>query len=233
MSISHLVSESRSPGVRALYPPRTAGFFYYHRPKDLPFTAGAIRFRISSVLPSNFPAGRDLLRPDGVPWQVPFPALARSRPILQELLLRDKLITKSELEGSAALFPGVRARGPRTLLHRFDEEFPVVFDGANYIQRCGGDGAAFRIRRALVRFELSTLPEHRDMRVVVLRVVEMITPPTLKIDGYDGYLPPPLQGGLVQRSAPGRGTNIRPWSRKLESTWGKALAPLVAANETD
>ncbi|KAJ7138485.1 hypothetical protein C8R43DRAFT_842363, partial [Mycena crocata] len=196
-------------------PRRTAGFFYYHRPKDLPFTASAIRFRIAAVNPKTFAKGADLLRPDGAPWEVPLSRIISKRsPKLLEQLLRDRLITDVDLEQSAMVFPGNRAR----LLHRFGDLFPISFEGMHYLQIvCGETHHRLDVRvfheqrggmssavhpysgRALVRFELSTLPEYASARVVVLRLVKMIDPPTLRLQNYDGYLPPPIEGELVQR----------------------------------
>ncbi|KAJ7689787.1 hypothetical protein B0H17DRAFT_1065888 [Mycena rosella] len=235
-------------GVKAIFPPRSAGFFYYHRPKDLPFTAGAIRFRIAAVSLRTFATGRDLTRLDGAPWEVPLPTLSKSRPALRELLLRDRLVTKAEIEQCMLMFPGRHARAATALLHRFNDPFPVSFDGANYIQTvCGGEKRRCDVRvfheqrvgppssvypysgRALVRFELSTLPEHAGSRVAVLRVVKLIDPPKLRIPNYDGYLPPPVEGELVQRPRRSRGLGVVPWTRKLDTKIGEALARLLDA----
>lgn len=133
-------------GVMDVFPPRSAGFFYYHRPKDLPFTAGAIRFRISAVSVRTFPKGHDLTRPDGAPWEVPLARLSKGRPALRELLLRDQLVTKAEMEQCQLMFPGRHAR-PTNALHRFDDPFPVTFDGANYVQTvCGGEKRQCAVR---------------------------------------------------------------------------------------
>ncbi|KAJ7494245.1 hypothetical protein B0H11DRAFT_1714649 [Mycena galericulata] len=238
-------------GVETRCPPRTTGFFYFHRPTDLPPTAAAIRFRIASVNPDHFSRGRDLLRPDGAPWEVPLPTLARSRPAVQDLLLRDGLVTHSELQHCAALFPRGRALLAQRLLHRFHQPFPVGFASAHYLQIvCGGqkycsDVRVFHEHRkgspaavypysgiALVRFELSKLPEHRGERVAVLRVIKMIKPPELRIAGYDGYLPAPVEGELVQRPAHASRVGTQPWSRKLDSPIGKPLALLLDAEGT-
>ncbi|KAJ6567008.1 hypothetical protein B0H19DRAFT_716760 [Mycena capillaripes] len=233
-------------GVASAFPPRTVGYFYYHQPEDLPSTAGAIRFRIASVNPATFSRGHDLLRPDGVPWEVPLPTISKTRPVLQQLLLRDGLVTESQLRQSAALFPSQRSRA-QTLLHHFDQPFSVEFDSANYIQVvCGGHKYPVDIRvfheqrngascavypysgRALVRFEISTLPQHANSRAAVLRVVKMIEPPKLRIHPYDGHLPCPVEGQLVCR---GRPRGAVPWSRKLDSPRGNSLRMLLDIEE--
>ncbi|KAJ6585686.1 hypothetical protein B0H19DRAFT_1059884 [Mycena capillaripes] len=222
-------------GVASAFPPRTAGYFYYHQPKDLPSTAGAIRFRVASANPAKFSKGRDLLRPDGVPWEVSLPIISTTRPVLQQLLLRDGLVTESQLSQCAALFPSPQSR-TQTLLHRFDQPFSVEFDGINVIQVvCGDHKYRVDIRvfheqrngslcaiypysgRALVRFEISNLPQHQqaNSRAAVLRFVKMIEPPKLRIPHYDGYLPCPAEGQLVYR---GRTRGAVPWSRTLDDS---------------
>ncbi|KAJ6548119.1 hypothetical protein DFH09DRAFT_1169824 [Mycena vulgaris] len=243
-------------GAKIVFPPQSSGFIYYHRPKELPFTAGALRFRIAGVNPAKFDKGRDLIRPDGMPWEVPLPTLSKTRPVLRELLLHDGLVTESELEQCRRLFPGGRPRDAQTLLHSFHQTFSVSFEAMTHIQiLCGGqrhycDVRVFHEQRlhkqqigrpssihpysgcALVRFELSTLPEHANSPAAVLRVVKMIDPPKLRIPGYDGYLPPPVEGELVQRHRGSRGVGMRIWARKLDSLRGKPLALLLDTSQS-
>lgn len=70
-----------------------------------------------------------------------------------------------------------------------------------------------------MRFELSTLPQHAGSRVVVLRVVKLIDPPKLRVPNYDGHLPPPVEGELVQRPRRGPLGSV-PWARKLDTKVG-------------
>ncbi|KAJ7100464.1 hypothetical protein C8R44DRAFT_946921, partial [Mycena epipterygia] len=226
-------------GVSIVYPPRTAGFFYYHRPKELPFIAGAIRFRVAAVNPAAFSAGRDLVRPDGAPWEISLPTILKRQPILRQRLLRDNLVTEAELDECAILFPSNHFRAP-SIIHRFDQLFPVKFDSAHSVQViCGGqkyrcnDALVFTsaLGRALVRFELSKLPEHAKSRVAVLRIVKMIEPPKLRIPDYDGHVPLPIEGQLVLRPRRSKGVCEKPWSRKLDSAVGKPLAVLLDAEE--
>ncbi|KAF7353936.1 hypothetical protein MVEN_01079900 [Mycena venus] len=223
------------------FPPRTAGYFYFHHSKDLPVTTGAVRFRIAS--PAKFSAGDDLLRPDGTPWEVTLASIAKSRPALRELLLRDGLVTEAELSECTALLPSRRAR-PQAFLYRFDQPFSIRFDGALVIQIVVGDqkyrrrifplvdqrkGAGFApySGRALVRFEVSPLPEHEKSRVV-LRVVKIIDQPQLLIPDYDSYVPRPVEGELISR--PGQGsTTVKIWSNKLFSKQWDPLRLLLEA----
>jgi hypothetical protein len=52
----------------------------------------------------------------------------------------------------------------------------------------------------LVRFERSTLPDHRGTRTVVLRFLKIITPLKCVIPLYDGYIMPPKEGDLHRKS---------------------------------
>ena len=54
--------------------------------------------------------------------------------------------------------------------------------------------------RALARFELSTLPEHKGTRTIVLRFLKMITPVKCVIPNYDGHIFSPKEGELHRRS---------------------------------
>ncbi|KAF7359017.1 hypothetical protein MSAN_01242400 [Mycena sanguinolenta] len=242
------LSYYKHKGVPSAFPPRTAGYFYFYRPQNLPCTAGAIRFRIASVYPAKFSRGRDLLRPDGVPWEVSLPMVAKTRPVLRDLLLRDGLVTATELRECQDMFHSHRKMGRvQTLLYRFDQPFSVSFDGSNHIQIVIGAQkyssriAVFQEQRsgwscpysgkALVRFELSPLPEHANSRRIVLRVIKITDPPKLRIPYYDGYLPRPNEGELVYRPRQGPGSKVGPWSRSLDSQVGEPLRLLLDAKE--
>ena len=56
------------------------------------------------------------------------------------------------------------------------------------------------VGRALVRFERSTLPEHKDTRTVLLRFLKITTPVNCVIPDYDDYVCFPKEGGLHRRS---------------------------------
>jgi hypothetical protein len=55
---------------------------------------------------------------------------------------------------------------------------------------------------ALVRFERSTLPEHKGTRTLVLRFLKIITPVKCVTPLYDGYIVAPEEGKLHRRSSP-------------------------------
>ena len=85
--------------------------------------------------------------------------------------------------------------------------------------------------KALVRFELSPLPEHAANPRVVLRVIKITDPPKLRISHYDGYVPRPKEGELVYRPHQGPGSAVRPWSRTLDSRLGEPLRRLLDAQQ--
>jgi hypothetical protein len=53
----------------------------------------------------------------------------------------------------------------------------------------------------LVRFERSTLPDHKDARTVVLRFLKIITPITCVFPLYDGHVRLPKEGELNQKKS--------------------------------
>jgi hypothetical protein len=52
---------------------------------------------------------------------------------------------------------------------------------------------------ALCCFERSNLPQHQGTRTVVIRIVKIISPVTCRYPDYDGRVPLPVEGELVQR----------------------------------
>jgi hypothetical protein len=78
---------------------------------------------------------------------------------------------------------------------------------------------------ALARFERSTLPEHEDARIVVLRFVKIITPVKCVIPVYDGHLCCPKEGELYQKTPISReSNNPKVWSVNIDKPTGGPLA---------
>ena len=76
---------------------------------------------------------------------------------------------------------------------------------------------------ALVRFERSTLPEHKDTRTVVLRFLKIITPVKCVIPQYDNYIRCPKEGELCRKKHHVWSINIDKPStmqRGLQLLWG-------------
>jgi len=65
------------------------------------------------------------------------------------------------------------------------------------------------------RFELSTLPEHAKEPTLVVRILEVLTPITCSIPGYDGSVVEPREGQLLsRRTFSGR---VQNWAYPLNS----------------
>ncbi|KAK7036056.1 hypothetical protein R3P38DRAFT_614396 [Favolaschia claudopus] len=247
---SDCITYYKHKGVEHPFPQHSAGYFYFHRPPDLPPMSGALRFR---CVPVNDPGAfdseesSDLLRPDSLPWEVPLSTLSNARPLLRDLLLRDGLVTADEVEESMRRFPFTQSRRS-DFIFRHDQMFSIPFE-CMHIVTLVNDPHQFRFRsavfgerrlvaqaagsvrrppvfpysgRALVRFELMKLPRYSEARVV-LRVVKMVVPPTLLIPDYDGYLPAPREGKLITRPHQGTGKHVAAWSRALGSPLGRFL----------
>jgi hypothetical protein len=75
---------------------------------------------------------------------------------------------------------------------------------------------------ALVRFERSTLPNHKGTRTVVLRFLKIITPVKCVVPHYDEYIYCPLakEGELYQRN---RGNQLEIWTVNIDTP----INPLV------
>jgi hypothetical protein len=72
------------------------------------------------------------------------------------------------------------------------------------------------IGRALAQFERSTLPEHKDTRTVVLRILKLITPVNCVIPEYDGHVCSPKEGELFQRYTGNVKRKLRVWSLNID-----------------
>ena len=68
------------------------------------------------------------------------------------------------------------------------------------------------IGSALVRFERSTLPEHKGTRTVVLRFLKIIAPLKCVIPLYDGFIGCPKEGDFYCRAH-------KLWSRNIDNSY--------------
>jgi hypothetical protein len=67
----------------------------------------------------------------------------------------------------------------------------------------------------LVRFERSTLPDHKGTRTLVLRFLKIFTPVKCVIPLYDGKIVPPEEGELHRRFFR-KYTNPPAWSVNID-----------------
>ncbi|KAI0318908.1 hypothetical protein OF83DRAFT_1170671 [Amylostereum chailletii] len=112
------------------FPPDAHGFLYYHPPTALPpLDEGHLRFRITpSSDPATFLQGKDLLYPDGEPWNLRCGRIANSREYylpFRRMLLEDGLVTEAQLNewGSCYNSIGIRRRNVMS-----DLEKPFAFN---------------------------------------------------------------------------------------------------------
>ncbi|KAF7298301.1 hypothetical protein MKEN_01354600 [Mycena kentingensis (nom. inval.)] len=201
-------------GVLPPFPPDTRGFFYFYRPADaLPTSlAGAVRFRKLPTRETPFASGEDLLVPSGEPkWEYPLLKILASHPEWTEVLLKDRLITSELVELGQKV-----AATPFAMTLGLEQYLLVVLRGEAHKLSLKGPFTDCRVRRApsrgfapfagkaLVRFELSDDPKHRDApnRRAVLRVLKLLRPVSLAVPVYDWHVLPPMEGELVRRHQP-------------------------------
>jgi hypothetical protein len=65
---------------------------------------------------------------------------------------------------------------------------------------------------ALCCFERSDLPQHKGTRTAVIRIVKIISPVTYRDPNYNGPIPLPIEGELVQYYFRGRGPQPRSYN---------------------
>ena len=76
---------------------------------------------------------------------------------------------------------------------------------------------------ALVRFERSTLPDHKGTRTVVLRFLKIITPVKCLIHNYHGHIVQPEEGELYRR-IPCKKTVPIVWSLNIDKKKDRSIA---------
>ncbi|KAF7352218.1 hypothetical protein MVEN_01185100 [Mycena venus] len=201
------------------FPPKTAGFLYYHRELDAAPLEGSIRFRVTSEnSPSSFLNGQDLLLPSGSPWQILLPQLAvHSRYTrIRDQLLHEKLATEQQFSECLTLFRDHRLRRPEFNLFRLSQQFPIGFSQGIYLTIISTPLHMLEFSRiftafidqevvhpwtgsAIAHFEASTRPEHANRRVVHLRIVRVVEPLSCAFTGYErtGRILKPQDGQLL------------------------------------
>jgi len=227
---------------RQRFPEGTRGFLYYNEPKaGAPPAAGDLRFRVTpGNTPASFVQGSDLLRPTGLPWSTPLLAMVEKpesvhtneqyQPILQ-LLLEDGFVTPTLLETCATMANSSRpqpVRGSR-IIHSFGQLFHITFEASEFrFFALSMNQLQYKCRRiyykntkflpysgsALCCFERSNLPQHKGTRTVVIRIVKIISPVTCRYPDYDGRVPLPVEGRLLQHYLKRKG--LQPFSFNVD-----------------
>ncbi|KAJ7325756.1 hypothetical protein DFH08DRAFT_886154 [Mycena albidolilacea] len=228
----------RCSNIPQPFPPRSAGFFYYHRDPDAAPLEGSIRFRVTSDnAPSSFNRGHDLLLPSGLPWQIILPQVAcgKSYGRLRDQLLEENLVTAKQLLQCRDIFREIKRIFPRVVLFRMNQEFPVEFTGQIALAVVGKvlhrphwsslfrQGTSFPITGSgVARFEPSTDPEYAGRRVVHLRITKIVNPVSIT---EETTLLKPEAGQLLVRPSHSR---IEPWAYDIDASNSVAATALRA-----
>ncbi|TFY59035.1 hypothetical protein EVG20_g7939 [Dentipellis fragilis] len=199
------------------------------RPENRPrVLVGEVRFRLTRTSdPSCFAEGQDLRHADGLPWSVPFERIATHPGAcdLRTILLRDGLVSEEQLEHEREHVrrSGVSSRRvvSRRVMSGLGQPFSANLSRKNWsivVDSVAGpagperkwvplqnlflqpDGRPYFSGKMICCLERSPLPEHADLRVLVIRVLK-ITDPLAPL----APLPPeramdvPVEGALVSR----------------------------------
>ncbi|KAJ7318753.1 hypothetical protein DFH08DRAFT_971122 [Mycena albidolilacea] len=207
--------------------PRTAAGYLYYRapPAGYPF-AGSLRLRINS----DAARGSDLLRPNGVPWQIVLPQLVINEQYTSVLvqLLAEELVSPATVKACRKLFGDRKILTPNTLLFHLAQPFALRMTQAElrlttvgtrkigqFVKQNLFGERSPRMRypftgSIVVRFELSA--DHKRMHMRVLKVVEPVVCQSADA-GYreHGRVVEPKEGELLAYRSQ-RWTGPQPWT---------------------
>ncbi|KAG5634678.1 hypothetical protein H0H81_001128 [Sphagnurus paluster] len=186
--------------------------------KNYPLDPGELRLRVTdSNDPASFEHGKDLLRPEGFAWCIKAATIAsQSKPAFRDILLREGLISQHNMERCRKIgLVGMRPTLLYTLGQPFHIDVSTVSTRINFV--CGDEKSniilpyLFYDRRKsysrhfapftghiLARFEFSPLPQHQDNDnpVLVVRILEILSPIECTVKKYDNYIRRPVAGTL-------------------------------------
>ncbi|KAI0310468.1 hypothetical protein OF83DRAFT_1288109 [Amylostereum chailletii] len=217
------------------FPPDAHGFLYYHPPTTLPpLDEGHLRFRITpSPDPATFSQGRDLLYPDGEPWNIKGGRIAITREYLafRRMLLEDGLVTEAQLNEWKSCYNSLGSR-LRTVMD--DLKKPFVLDFAARTQHfwiSSECSTNWQMRHpltllekkkivplctgtAICRFENAVTPKTCKRPRLALRLVKVLKPlqPSEEALKRNIAIRVPREGELFLRASDGR-----PWSRVIKA----------------
>ncbi|KAJ7189112.1 hypothetical protein C8R46DRAFT_34914 [Mycena filopes] len=220
------------PGPGGLrFPADSVGFLYFHRYPDAAPLECSVRFRLcENHLASSFRAGRDLLLPSGLPWQLILPQLLRpGMRTLANHLLREGLITATQILRCREVFGPRRIPLRSSTLFRIGQEFPVDFRTDPSVLAVaeslwGARLTPFRFKlnstgkyiwpytgSALARFE----PLVADgRRLVHLRITKIVDPVMCPDPQHLGRIVEPKEGELLAVSLRGAAPTL--WQRHVD-----------------
>lgn len=224
--------------ARKAWPPHSQGFLYYSSPANRPRIAGELRFRPTPANdPSAFAHGTDLgfAQPlaTAQPWKRPLYSIATNtglRPFYEKLL--DEHLVPPDLAKSIASLPKITFMYSRChLIHTLYDPFALDVSADWFsVVAISENGIAttdllhqFRDLRfnlipytglVLAQFEPSLLPQHKDTRTVVIRILHELTTVRCILPSYDQYIQHPKPGQLYTRHFHGK---LRPWSVDIDN----------------
>ncbi|PPR01580.1 hypothetical protein CVT24_005871 [Panaeolus cyanescens] len=223
------------------FPPGTRGFLYYHLPPGRPPFSATVRFRVTpSPDPASFADGYDLPIPLSHqhvpgPWQLRIPKLVvrRGASPLVDLLQSEGLLHPTTIECVKRNYDMAKFGRNSHFLYTLEDPFIIQHRskvvvrqptslrlkaftelGAGEIIVANYHHLYFDSGAALVRFEKSTLPQHKGKKVVVRRCLGILEPfvPSAKAKPKKIALHTPIPGELMMsRHQEG------PWSVDLGS----------------
>ncbi|KAJ7339752.1 hypothetical protein DFH08DRAFT_875482 [Mycena albidolilacea] len=250
--LARIQYQSAQDAGRLPFPPHTQGFLYWDNEDEFQSPlAGSLRFRITdSDDRESFERGRNLTWPSGCDWKIMQAQIAIQKPYAPFLtrLLAEGLTTESRISQCRQVFQGekrFKAR-PSITLFNFRQPFyanlatalglvvvgcgevgtialPPVFRGTG---RDGKTYCAFESGTALLRFEPSTLPEHAGRRILLLRVMRLLSPCIM--NALADRVVPPAEGDLLLGRRQIDGT-LKPWAydvdrnKSAKTTWALGL----------
>ncbi|OJT04384.1 hypothetical protein TRAPUB_4899 [Trametes pubescens] len=222
------------------FPAGLTGFPYYlSPPSHITPLAGEVRLRQTHSPDRPFARGEDYCIPMGPRWRIPLLTIAAMECYepLQHVLLREGLVSTEVMEHARALGLEYKLlRNISRIVHSFRQPFIVdlrthehtfYFLGhrglhqSTFWNLCTPKGEQFRHHmqpfegKLLCCFEPSKHPKYAGRRVVVMRVLRILSPVSY-VEGYRGprNMPPPSQGKLLRSYY-----NVGQMWRK-EGTWG-------------
>jgi len=226
----HRLTEDFSQSYKQ-FPEYSHGFLYYHCDATLPPLAGEIRFRICKSL-ARFNQGYDLQFGFGQFWSVSLIRIISSGAWIgiRDLLVQDGLLDRGLMTRVLEHAIPLKAHD-RQFLYHIDQPLIVHLQRQTLkVHLLTPDFHAtilledlFSPHRspvytgvAQVRFELSTLPEHKDLPTLVLRLLKVLSPLQPAVENPESLFPMPKEGELFQRFT--RSGRPRPWSYPLGSS---------------
>ncbi|KAG6879153.1 hypothetical protein C0992_004749 [Termitomyces sp. T32_za158] len=226
----------KSCDTRVAFPDNARGFLYYHREPGTPPSSGEIRFRVTpddDVM--DFDNGTDLTTPNYMTWSISLFQMSNIGMLpFRSLLIREGWADDFLIDSMS----GKVFRGQKRPLHYLEQPFVLNLQCNNFMFRVF-DGETVGIVRfqwpfrdnrlmvkanpysghVLLRLERSTLPQHANSRIIVVRVLKILEEPEVVIPDYDMRLPMPEEGELLHSISRDRRSKV-PYTINLENPSG-------------